>query len=197
VRTWFIALETMDFAAFETVYGELEEGGRAAIAASAISPREVTVRRALDMRYVGQEHSVTVEIPNHHFKAKDRNAIKELFDAEHLRRYGTSAPSEPAEIVNLRTTVTGSVEKPGLERIEAGDATPPKEAQTGRRKAFFQETGFADTPTFARAALRAGNRIQGPALIEEHASTTVVLPGDSVEVDAIGNLLIDISGARA
>jgi N-methylhydantoinase A len=197
VRTWFIALENMDFAAFEAVFGELEQDGRAAIAASAISPREVTVRRALDMRYVGQEHSVTVEIPNHHFSTEDRKAIKDLFDAVHAQRYGTSAPAEPAEIVNLRTTITGLVEKPGLERIEAGDATPPKAAKTGSRKAFFQDIGFADTPTFARAALLAGNRIQGPALIEEHASTTVALPGDNVEVDAIGNLIISISGARA
>ncbi len=127
----------------------------------------------------------------------DRKAIKDLFDAVHAQRYGTSAPDEPAEIASLRTTITGMVEKPGLERIEAGDATPPKEAETGSRKAFFQDVGFADTPTFARAALLAGNRIQGPALIEEHASTTVVLPGDSVEVDAIGNLIITISGARA
>jgi N-methylhydantoinase A len=92
--------------------------------------------------------------------------------------------------------VTGIVEKPGIEQIARGDATPPKDAHTGNRKAFFQETGFADTPTFAREKLLAGNRIQGPALIEEHASTTVALPGDEIEVDSIGNLVISISGAR-
>ena len=120
----------------------------------------------------------------HHFDQADREAIKNLFDAVHAQRYGTSAPAEPAEIASLRTTITGIVEKPGLERIAAGDETPPEAARTGTRKAFFPETGFADTPTFARTALLAGNRIAGPALIEEHASTTVVLPGDSVEVDA-------------
>lgn len=56
---------------------------------------------------------------------------------------------------------------------------------------------MVDTPTFARAALLAHNRIGGPALIEEYASTTVVLPGDSMEVDALGNLIMTISGARA
>ena len=127
----------------------------------------------------------------------DRQAIKALFDAVHAQRYGTSAPNEPAEIASLRTTITGIVEKPGLERIATGTAAPPKEAATGSRKAYFHEVGFVDTPTFARAALLAGNRITGPALIEEHASTTVVLPGDSVEVDALGNLDITISGARA
>jgi N-methylhydantoinase A len=196
-RTWFLSLQQIDFAAFDTVFGELEQQGCSAIAMSAISTREVTVQRALDMRYVGQEHTVTVEIPKHHFEKRDRKAIKELFDLVHEQRYGTSAPNEPAEIASLRTTVTGIVEKPGLERIEPGEVTPPKEAQTGRRKTFFQELGFIDTPTLARAAFLAGNRVQGPALIEEHASTTVVLPGDSAEVDALGNLVITISGARA
>jgi N-methylhydantoinase A len=115
----------------------------------------------------------------------------------HLQRYGTSAPAEPAEIASLRTTMTGVVEKPELERIAAGDTMPPKEALSGTRRAFFQETGFADTPTFVRAALLAGNRIAGPALIEEHASTTVLLPGDHLEVDPLGNLCISISGAQA
>ena len=197
VRTWFISLDNLDFDAFEAVYRELEREGRAAIAASAISPRDIVVQRAFDMRYVGQEHSVTVEIPQEHFDNKDRSAIKVLFDAVHAQRYGTSAPDEPAEIASVRTTVTGIVEKPGIEQIDRGESAPPAAARTGTRKAYFDGAGFVDTPTFARAELLAGNRIQGPALIEEHASTTVVLPGDSVEVDAIGNLVISISGARA
>jgi N-methylhydantoinase A len=197
VRTWFISLDELDFAAFESTFGELEREGRSAIDASAIAPRDVVIRRSFDMRYVGQEHSVTVEIPQQHFDRKDRKAIKELFDAVHAQRYGTSAPAEPAEIASLRTTITGIVPKPTLERIEAGDATPLKAAHTGTRKAYFQDTGFVDTPTYVRTTLLAGNRIVGPALIEEHASTTVVLPGDTVEVDTIGNLVIAIAGARA
>lgn len=198
VRTWFISLEDLDFGAFEAVYRELEQEGRKAIAGSSIAPNSVVVQRALDMRYVGQEHSVTVEIPHEHFASQDRAAIKALFDTVHAQRYGTSAPSEPAEIASLRTTVTGIVEKLGLEQIARGSETPSAEARTGTRRAYFEDAGgFVDTPTFARTELRAGNRIQGPALIEEHASTTVILPNDSVEVDAIGNLVITISGPRS
>jgi N-methylhydantoinase A len=196
VRTWFLPLAEVDFAAFDAVFAQLEQEGQSSIAASVISPREVTVQRALDMRYVGQEHSVTVEIPRRHFDIGDRKAIKDLFDAVHAQRYGTSAPDEPAEIASLRTTITGIIEKPGLERIEAGGTTPPEAAQAGIRKAFFQGAGFVDTPILARDALLAGNRIEGPALIEEYASTTVLLPGDSVEIDALGDLVITISGAR-
>ncbi len=195
VRTWFISLSSMDFDAFEAVYHELEQQGRDAITESSIAAKNVVVQRALDMRYVGQEHSVTVDIPPEHFDTQDRKAIKALFDAVHAQRYGTSAPSEPAEIASLRTTVTGIVEKPGLVPIARGGTVPTKDALTGTRKAYFEEAaGFVDTPTFARAALLAGNCITGPALVEEHASTTVVLPNDSLEVDDIGNLAITISG---
>ena len=55
----------------------------------------------------------------------------------------------------------------------------------------------SDLPTYARDELKAGNRIDGPALIEEHASTTVVLPGDKLQVDAFGNLVIEVGKRRA
>jgi len=197
VRTWFTKLDDLVFEEFEKIFTELESEGRAAIAESSISPREITVERALDMRYVGQEHSVSVDIPHRLFQSQDRKAIKDLFDQVHNQRYGTSAPAERAEIASLRTAVTGVVEKPLLERIAAGAAAPPPKASTGTRKAYFDSIGrFVDTPTFARHELLAGNRMEGPALVEEHASTTVVLPGDSLEVDAFGNLVITISGKR-
>ncbi|MND06946.1 hypothetical protein D3C83_286420 [compost metagenome] len=60
---------------------------------------------------------------------------------------------------------------------------------------FFQG-GFVDTPTYARTALLAGNKLKGPALIEEHASTTVVMPGDEVDIDDFGNIVIAVGGRR-
>ena len=143
------------------------------------------------MRYVGQEHAVTVDLPLEVFAQKDRAAIKRHFDEMHEQRYGTSAPSERAEIVSLRTTVTGVMRKPPHEQIAGGDVVPPSAARTGERRVYFGNE-FVDTPTFARAHLLAGNRIDGPALIEEHASTTVVLPGAVAEVDAFGNLVIAV-----
>jgi N-methylhydantoinase A len=193
VRTWFTRLDDADFAAMERIYGKLEAQGRRAIASAAVKPEQITVKRAADMRYVGQEHAVTVDLPNEVFARKDRAAIKRHFDEMHEQRYGTSAPAERAEIVSLRATVTGVMRKPPHERIAAGDASPPAAAHTGKRPVYFGN-GFTDTPTFARAHLRAGNRIEGPALVEEHASTTVVLPGAVVEVDAFGNLVIAVGG---
>jgi N-methylhydantoinase A len=198
VRTWFARLADVSFDAIHAVYEELIGEGRRALAASGIRSQRVTVARAADMRYVGQEHPVTVHLPADVFRRRNAQALKRQFDEEHLRRYGTNAPDEPAEIVSLRATVAGVLSKPPLERIERGAREPRASAKRGTRRAYFAEIGKAvATPTFAREALRAGNGIAGPALIEEHASTTVLLPGDRMRVDGFGNLVIEVGRRKA
>lgn len=197
VRTWFTRLADASFEDIERVYEALVAEGKRALAGSGLRPARTAVARAADMRYVGQEHPVTVELPPELFRRRDRDAIKQRFDQEHQHRYGTSAPAERAEIVSLRATVTGVMKKPALERVERGGRAPLASAHRGKRRVYFAELGKSvATQTFARAALRAGNRIDGPALIEEHAATTVLLPGDRLEVDAFGNLVIEIDRRR-
>src|SRR5215468_10545741 len=191
VRTWPTKLDDAPFDAIERVYRELEDEGRRAIAGTSVSPHKIAVKRAADMRYVGQEHAVTVDLPMSVFEKQDRAAIKRHFDEMHELRYGTCAPNERAEIVSLRTTVAGLMRKPPQEKIKKGSAAPPKAAFSGKRPVYFGAK-FIDTPTYSRAALAAGNRIKGPALIEEHASTTVLLHGDMLQVDAYGNLVIAV-----
>jgi len=195
VRTSLMQLSEAPFAQIEKVFRELEQQGRDAIAATSVKPHKITVKRAFDMRYVGQEHAVTVELPMSVFTRQDRKAIKRHFDEMHELRYGTSAPAERAEIVSLRATVTGLMKKPPQEKIKKGASAPPKSAFAGKRPVSF-DGRFRDAPTYRRAELLAGNKIKGPALIEEHASTTVLMPGDRLTVDAYGNLVIAVAGAR-
>jgi N-methylhydantoinase A len=196
VRTWLSRLEDASFRDMEKVYRALEDQGRVAIASTSVKPQKVTIKRAADMRYVGQEHAVTVDIPLGVFARRDAKAIKRLFDQMHELRYGTCAPAEPAEIVSLRSTVSGVMRKPPQARIRRGAAAPPKAAFAGKRPVNLGAGGFRATPTYRRSGLLAGNRIKGPALIEEHASTTVLMPGDALTVDPYGNLLIAVAGAR-
>jgi len=197
VRTWFTRLEDASFEDIERVYEPLVAQGRKAVAESGIRPVRVAVAYAADMRYVGQEHPVTVDLSPAVFRRRDRDAIKRHFDEVHLRRYGTCAPEERAEIVSLRAAVTGVLNKPAPERVARGGREPPRPARRGKRPVYFAELGKAvATPVFARAELRAGNRIDGPALVEEHASTTVVLPGDRLRVDEYGNLMIEVGRMR-
>ena len=163
-----------------------------------MKPQKITVKRAADMRYVGQEHAVTVDLPLERVRAAGpRGDQARISTRMHELRYGTSAPDERAEIVSLRSTVTGVMRKPPQEKIRRGRkraATRPR--RTGKRRSIFDGQVQSTTPTYARAALLAGNRINGPALIEEHASTTVLLPGDRLTVDAYGNLVIKVAGGR-
>jgi len=191
VRTWFTPLDDAKFDVIGRVYRELEQQGRAAIDGTSVKPQKIAVKRAADMRYVGQEHAVTVDLPMSVFARGDREAIKRHFDEQHAQRYGTSAPQERAEIVSLRSTVTGLMRKPPQRKIARGAKAPPRSAFGGKRGVHYAGR-FHATPTYRRAELLSGNRIKGPALIEEYASTTVLMPGDVMEVDVLGNLVITI-----
>jgi N-methylhydantoinase A len=193
VSTWFTPLATASFARMEEIFQAMEDEGREAVRRSGVATAEIAVSRSADMRYVGQEHAVTVELPLELFCNEDRAGIKRRFDSIHDVRYGHSAEREPAEIVSLRSAITGVLSKPRFEPIAAGGGSPSPEAERGSRPVSFDGRGFVSTPTFNRTKLLAGNRIAGPALVEEHASTTVVFPGDELTVDAFGNLVIEIA----
>ena len=126
-----------------------KDQGRAAIAGTSVKPQKIVVKRAADMRYVGQEHAVTVDLPLRGVRAAGpRRRSSAHFDAMHELRYGTSAPDERAEIVSLRTTVTGVMRKPPQEKIERGKRAPDKAAFTGKRPVYFGGK-FRPTPTYA------------------------------------------------
>ncbi|GAA4978824.1 hydantoinase/oxoprolinase family protein [Yinghuangia aomiensis] len=152
--------------------------------------------RAADMRYIGQEHTVTVPAPALLWDSSGLDDLKRAFDSAHEQRYSHSAPAESAQIVSLRVSAVGKLAKPDLAKLPSGAVAPVPRARVGSRPMVFSPGGEAfDVPVYARAELLAGNRITGPAAIEEPTSTTLLRPGDALEVDAFGNLLLEI-GAR-
>ena len=193
VRSCFRRLAAAEFEEIESLYADMEDQGRKSVAQSQVEPEDVVIQRAADMRYVGQEHAVTVDLPAVFFERQDKLAIKQHFDELHEVRYGTCAPGEPAELVSLRVTVLGLMSKPPQEPISIGSEQPVTDAVRGFKPVFFSSAcGFVDTPVYVRDRLLAQNIIRGPALIEEHASTTVLSPGDRLCVDRLGNLDIAV-----
>jgi N-methylhydantoinase A len=191
VNTWFTPLADASFPEMEKIFAEMERQGRETVSRGQ-TLSGVSVERSADMRYVGQEHAVTVDLPIELFRTQDRGGIKARFDAVHQTRYGFSVAAEKAEIVSLRSAIIGQMRKPAFEHIAKGGTEPDAAAFRGKRPVYFASTGFVETSTYDRPALKAGNRIAGPALIEEHASTTVAHPGDQVAVDAFGDLVIAV-----
>ena len=128
VRSVFRKLGDVSFEDIEAAYKTMEDEGRAALAASGIQADGVVIERAADMRYVGQEHAVTVDVPLEAFENRDVAAIKAAFDAVHTLRYGYCSATEPAEIVSLRTSVTGHMPKPAATVPAAARPAPASRA---------------------------------------------------------------------
>jgi len=193
VRTLFARLSEAPFDTFDDVFRDMEQRGRNDIDSAAPERLEIVVKHAMDMRYVGQEHAVTVEIDGAAFARRDIGAIKAAFDAVHAQRYGYASDDESAEIVSLRLSVIGVIAKPGQASIAPSAGHSPDAALIGVRAVEFGVLGGRlETPTYDRARLQRGHRVSGPALIQEYASTTVLPPGDALVVDAMGNLDITI-----
>jgi N-methylhydantoinase A len=194
VRSCFKKLAVAEFDEIENLYAAMEEQGRVELANSRNAYGQVDVVRYADMRYVGQEHAVTVELGRELFASQDRTAIKSAFDQVHMQRYGTSAPKEASELVSVRATLIGRTAKPEPGEVATRSHGSLDDARSRVSRVYFHDTGLVDTPVYARDLLLRGDHINGPALIEERASTTVVQPGDRLSVDQFGNLNLDIGG---
>ena len=187
VRTSLMGLAGDDAPArTEAIWGELEGEMLAAFAAERIAAEDVRLVRSADMRYLGQEHTVTVPIPSLPLDATTREEIRRRFDEAHERLY-TFRLDVPAELVTFRLAAYGTVAKPPLQEIApaVGDPVP-----TGSRVIDFDDRGRVEAAVYERAALGAGARIAGPAAIEETATTTLVPGGMDATVDRLGNIIV-------
>ena len=161
------------------------------IAEEGFDAADVAISRQLDMRYPHQGYQLAIDCPDGPFTEQTKPGLKRDFDQTHARVYGASAPDENAEIVTFRVIAEIETPRLALPKIETGDGDPSI-AITGERNLYDFATGsFLPAIIYERAKLRAGDAIKGPAIIEQFDSTTVVLAGQSAEVDDIGNLIID------
>ena len=193
VQTHFQLLSEVSMEGLEGMYRQMEQEGLQELQAVGISMEQVVFERAADMRYVGQEHAVAVAIPSAVGDEEARPVIKDAFDQAHELRFSHSAPEEPAQLVSLRVSVLGYVSKPSLPRIAQGASSPPAEARRSPRPVMADEADSpVDCAVFDRLRLLAGNVIDGPAVIEEPASSTFLGPGDRATINQYGHLVIDL-----
>ena len=194
VQTLFARLDDLKMDELEAQFKKLQAEGRQALESSGIATDRIVFERAADMRYVGQEHAVAVRMLANLDQEPARKEIKRLFDEAHELRYSHSAPEESADMVSLRVSAIGRLNKPQFAKIPAGDAAPSAAARRGTRSVIFEGTGAVQANVFDRTKLLEGNVINGPAIIEEAASTTVVEPGDTVTVNGFGHLVMRLGG---
>jgi N-methylhydantoinase A len=158
------------------------------------TPDQVTIHRQVDMRYQHQGYQLPVACPVDKLVDADKPTLKTRFDEAHHRIYGASAPDEDAEVVTFRVIAEIVVPRLELPHIEqGGDAS---KAQIATRPLYDLETAtFGDAAIYDRAKLTAGDIFDGPAVVQQFDSTTVICAGMSCSVDAWGNLIIDTGEA--
>ena len=165
----------------ETVMRELIDDGVAELRQQGFAG-DLDIQVALDMRYFGQNYELEVPLPPSGLGNPE--ALWAAFHTGHEARFGFAMPGSLIEIITFVVTVIGRTEKPIPPSLEANDG--PAQIVTTRSVVF--QDGAHDTAVYDRATLRAGHKIDGPALIEEAASVTVLHANQHCEVDGQGNL---------
>ena len=176
-------------------FTEMETVAQQAFRDERFEDEAIYFERYADLRYDGQEHSVRIPIPNVPITAAEVERIERRFHAAYEREY-TYRLDNSVEWVTFHLAAFAAVDRPALERISVdGEARNPAAARKGRRQVDFDADGRMEADIYDRARLGAGAAFDGPAIIEEPSSTTVVFPGQSVRVDDYGNLHIQITEA--
>ena len=191
--TKLMALDTTAPQDIEALYAWLEDQVIADLQGENFRRETISIHRHAGMRYRGQSYEVSV--PTGTLASDDDLAIMiDAFHTAHQRRYGHMAANETIEIVTVKVTGAGLLERPQPPRFDL--AAPSPVLPLAHRRAWFGPAGALDTPVYNRSDLGYGAQLQGPAIIEEKTSTIVLYPGQSAEVDHYLNILVNVPEAH-
>ncbi len=188
VRTFYADLARLDFTRLLAVQKEMAAEALGSLRHKA----DPVIETQLDIRYVGQEFTLSVPVDPRRLEAADRIGIRKAFDALYEHRYSHSSPDEPVEVVNIRVAAVGK--RAALAFPRAHETGPPSPART--RPVYLDDARTpAECPVYDRETLGAGATFSGPAIVQEHGTTTVMFAGDRCTVAPTGELIITVGGA--
>ncbi|MHA3701070.1 hydantoinase/oxoprolinase family protein [Jatrophihabitans sp. YIM 134969] len=186
-RTAVMPLADLDESILSTSYGAMTEEARAVLGSEGFGEQEQVLSRSVDVRYAGQEHSVTVPVPDTGDVAGE---VAKAFAELHERQYG-HVMDDPIEVTTMRLRASGLVDKPTLPELapRSGGALVAE----GTRDVYVSaEQPAVPYALHTRETLGAGDEIAGPAVISEHTATTVIHAGDALRVGRFGELVIAV-----
>ncbi|MBF0817288.1 hydantoinase/oxoprolinase family protein [Microbacterium paludicola] len=186
-QTSIVPLLDADTAELSAAFTTLEEQAHAALEDEGFPGPQRRLHRTLDVRYQGQEHSVSVTCPE--LDDDFVGQVEEAFAELHERQYG-HVMTDPVEITTLRVRGVGAIDKPSLplaSRRDDGDVP-----RIGDRVVHLSDGTDVVYGLYSRELLLAGDRISGPAVITEHTATTVIHAGDVLTVGSYGELNIAV-----
>jgi len=172
-------------AQIDRIFREMEEEAGAKLRRGGY--HDIRITRQVDVRYFGQSGYITVDVPTSAWDEDVSRAVIAAFTAEHEREYGYVMPPHISqiEIANLRIVAEVKVRKADI------SVAASKGEHVGVRPVYFKGLGFQDVPVYQRASL-SDSSVEGPAVIEQIDSTTVLPPGASARIAAAGNLIVRV-----
>lgn len=177
------------------ILARLEALAHADLERERIPSERRSLRRSADLRYRHQGYEIAVPLAAGPLTPTSLRELEAAFHAEHRRLYTYDLPKQQTELVNLRVSATGQL--PHRTNMASRDTngaagSPSAPEPTERRRIYFNETGWSDTPCYARGSLLAGARLHGPLAVDQDDSTTVVAAGQHLVVDEHTNLIITL-----
>lgn len=189
IQTYIRRVNEVDLSELNQEWLKIEEQALAQFRAEDIEPGKVVFSRFVDMRYLGQEHTVKVPVPNGEWNQAAVEEVIRRSHEVHEHHYTFKLEGAATEIVNLHLVSFGLVNKPEISKMEkiGGSA---EEALSETRPVLYEGAGWIETRVYDRDKLAAEVTVEGPAIVEEPSASTVIYPGQSLTVDIYGNLII-------
>jgi N-methylhydantoinase A len=192
-RPVFRRQSELDLTEFNGLWVELErEAHELLVREEGIEAERIQLERQADLKYYPQSFYLTLPIPDGELKQEQTDELFDLYNETHLREFGYTIPSHAAEIEigQIRLVATGLIDKPALGQPGGANGKP---TSVSTRRVYFEEHGgWIDTKVFGRDDLTPGFEIEGPAVIDQFDSTTVVPPESKAVVDDYANLTMDV-----
>jgi N-methylhydantoinase A/oxoprolinase/acetone carboxylase beta subunit len=196
--TAYQRLSNLDSAEVERLFRELEDEARGQLEADGVPGDRIVLQRVVDARYAGQGYELRVDVGS---GAVDEAWVEKLrgdFHDVHEREYSRRFEDADIEVPNVRVRGVGLMPPLMTAEVERGNEAPPDDALRYEGAAWFRVSGELrelETRYYDRPTLRAGNRLEGPAIISQYDSTTVIPPGLTAAVDSYGNIVVATGGA--
>ena len=189
VRTLSSRLNEVDTEKFKELFNNMVDEGKKLLESENIPDDRQVYIYSLDLRYVKQYHEVNIKIDRDEIENSNFESISAKFHPEHNRLYGYSLEEDgtPLELINLRLTALGKTDKPRFSEEEF-KGEDPSSAKKGEREVYLPlKKTMENVPVFDGAKLGHGNRITGPALIEQVNTTTFVTGDYAIVCDRFGS----------
>src|SRR5713101_3829238 len=193
VSTVYQRLSKLDAAALQRSFDDLEKQARDQLEQDGIAADRIVVQHVADCRYLGQGYELRVDVASGAIDGDWAERLRAGFHDIHEREYSRRFEESDIEIPNVRVRGIGLMPELKMPEVDHGSESAGDALRHEGEAWFLVGGGIAQVPTryYDRSALKAGNRLDGPAIVNQYDSTTVIPPGLTAGIDRFGNVVID------